>query len=45
MSIKNTLREPREKIKPKNKKIILIADSFKPMDFLRPVLYNNVLSI
>ncbi len=39
---KNTLREPREKIKPKNKKIILIADSFKPLDFLRPVLYNNV---
>lgn len=38
----NTLREARKKIKPKNKKIILIADSFKPLDVLRPVLYNNV---
>jgi hypothetical protein len=38
----NTLREHRKKIIPKNEKIILIADTFKSHNFLRPVLYNNV---
>ena len=38
----NTLREKRFKIYHQNKKKILIADSFKFQDSLRPILYNNV---
>ena len=38
----NTLRDKRERIIPKNEKIILIADTFKSQNFLRPILYNNV---
>lgn len=39
---KNTLREERDVISQKNGKIILIADTFKSQNFLRPILYNNV---
>ena len=38
----NTLREKRVRIVPKNEKVILIADTFKSHNFLRPLLYNNV---
>lgn len=38
----NTLREKRKRVVPKNKKIILIADTFKSQNFLRPLIYNNV---
>jgi len=38
----NTLREVRGGVSPKNEKIILIADTLKSQNFLRPILYNNV---
>ena len=37
----NTLRGKRKRIVLKNKKIILIADTFKPQNSLRPLIYNN----
>ena len=39
---KNTLRERRDLISYKNEKVILIADTFKSQNFLRPIIYNNV---
>jgi hypothetical protein len=40
--LRNTIRSQASKVKSLNSKIILIADTFKTDDFLRPYLYHDV---